>query len=235
MRKSTEQPNSRLKSDSDSQAIYQSLRNSIVEGRLGSGARLPTERALASSFGAARNTVRKTMNLLVSEGMIVRHVGRGTFVARNVLKAPKSFDKTLEFSLAELLEARLMFEPMLAELVTERASETDLASLSAYLGALRNASNWTEFKEAKYALHLAIVRATRNSFLVSTFETIIAARRKAGWGRPEKAPLPISAVREEAARDNEAIVEALRRRDAAAAREMIRAYLLRTLVSVSTG
>jgi GntR family transcriptional repressor for pyruvate dehydrogenase complex len=226
--------NSRLKSDSDSQAIYQSLRSSIVEGRLGSGTRLPTERALASSFGAARNTVRKTMTLLVNEGMIVRHVGRGTFVARNVPKAAKSSGKAPEFSLAELLEARLMFEPMLAELVVERASDTDLASLSAYLEALRNASNWTEFKEAKYALHLAIVRATRNSFLIATFETIITARRKAGWGRPGKVPLPIGAVREQAARDNAAIVEALRQRNGAAARELIRAYLLRTLMSVST-
>jgi GntR family transcriptional regulator, transcriptional repressor for pyruvate dehydrogenase complex len=233
VRKSAEHLNSRLKSDSDSQAIYQSLRSSIVDGRLGSGARLPTERALASSFGAARNTVRKTMNILVNEGMIVRHVGRGTFVAR-VPKPQKSSDRTPDFSLTELLEARLMFEPMLAELVTERASTTDLASLSAHLEALRNATNWTEFKEAKYALHLAIVRASRNSFLIATFETIIAARRKAGWGRPEKAPLPISAVREQAVRDNEAIVEALRKRDGAAAREMIRAYLVRTLMSVST-
>lgn len=223
----------RVKSDSDSQAIYQSLRSSIVEGRMRSGTRLPTERALASRFGAARNTVRKTMNLLVGEGLIIRHVGRGTFVARDAAKATETAPESPDFSLGELLEARLMFEPMLAELVTERASEADLAGLSAYLEALRNAATWTEFKEAKYAMHLAIVRASRNRFLTAMFETIIASRRKSGWGRPGGHPLPISAVREAAVRDNAEIVAALRSRDAVAAREAIRTYLLRTLMSVS--
>ena len=231
--RSPEEPSMRVKSDSDSQAIYQSLRSSIVEGRMRSGTRLPTERALASRFGAARNTVRKTMNLLVGEGLIERHVGRGTFVARDAAKVTEAVPEGPDFSLGELLEARLAFEPMLAELVTERASEADLAGLSAYLEALRNAATWTEVKEAKYAMHLAIVRASRNRFLTAMFETIIASRRKSGWGRPGGHPLPISAVREAAVRDNAEIVAALRSRDAVAAREAIRTYLLRTLMSVS--
>ena len=229
----SDEPSARLKSDSDSAAIYQSLRSSIVEGRLRTGTRLPTERALASRFGAARNTVRKTMNQLADEGLIVRHVGRGTFVARSQTTAPPVTMDEPEFSLSELLEARLMFEPALAELVAERASEEDLAALTTYLQALRNSVTWNEFKEAKYALHLAIVRASRNSFLISIFERMVESRRKAGWGRPAGHPLPMSAVREAAARDNAAIVEALTKRDAAAARELIRSYLLRTLMSVS--
>lgn len=227
-----EEVSARLKSDWDGQAIYQSLSGSIAEGRLRSGARLPTERALASRFGAARNTVRRTMNRLAAEGLIVRHVGRGTFVAPDVRPSGEAAADQPDFSLGELLEARLMFEPMLAELVAERASDETLAGLSSYLDALRRATTWSEFKEAKYALHLAIVRASGNSFLVSMFETIIAARRKAGWGRPGGHLLPIGAVREAAARDNEAIVDALVRRDTEAARELIRTYLLRTLMSV---
>jgi GntR family transcriptional repressor for pyruvate dehydrogenase complex len=228
-----DETSTRLRSDSNGLAIYQSLRNSIVDGRLRTGTRLPTERALASRFGAARNTVRKTMNQLADEGLIIRHVGRGTFVARNRAKSAAAASDEPEFSLGELLEARLMFEPMLAELVAERASDEDLAGLSAYLDALRNAATWTEFKEAKYTLHLAIIRASRNNFLISVFERIIASRRSAGWGRPGGHLLPVSAVREAAARDNAAIVEALRKRDGAAARELINTYLVRTLMSAS--
>jgi GntR family transcriptional repressor for pyruvate dehydrogenase complex len=229
-----DETSTRLKSDFNSQAIYQSLRSSIVEGRLRTGTRLPTERVLASRFGAARNTVRKTMNRLADEGLIIRHVGRGTFVARNHVTSAAAAPEEPEFSLGELLEARLIFEPALAELVAERASEKDLDGLSAYLEALHNAATWVEFKEAKYTLHLAIVRASHNNFLISVFESIMASRRKAGWDRPGGHPLPISAVREAAARDNAAIVEALRKRDAAAARELISTYLLRTLMSVSS-
>ncbi|MDB5515513.1 MAG: FadR family transcriptional regulator [Tardiphaga sp.] len=228
-----DETSTRVRSDSNSLTIYQSLRSSIVEGRLRTGTRLPTERALASRFGAARNTVRKTMNQLADEGLIIRHVGRGTFVARNRANGAAAASDEPEYSLGELLEARLMFEPMLAELVAERASDEDLAGLSAHLDALRNAATWTEFKEAKYALHLAIVRASRNNFLISVFERIIASRRGAGWGRPGGHPLPVSAVREAAARDNAAIVEALRKRDGAAARELINTYLVRTLMSAS--
>src|SRR5258708_31354146 len=126
--KHPDETSARLKSDSNSQVIYQSLRNSIVEGRLRTGTRLPTERALASRFGAARNTVRKTMNQLADEGLIIRHVGRGTFVARNRAKsAAAAASDQPAFSLGEMLEARLMFEPMLAELVAEPANDEDLA------------------------------------------------------------------------------------------------------------
>jgi DNA-binding FadR family transcriptional regulator len=223
--------NARQKADSDGQIIYQSLSGSIADGRLTSGTRLPTERALANRFGAARNTVRRAMSRLADEGLIERHVGRGTFVAKVAAPARVSLPEP-DFSLGDLLEARLMFEPMLAELVTERAAETTLAALSTYLEALNTAATWAEFKEAKYALHLAIVKASGNAFLVSVFERIIATRRKAGWGRPAGHHVPIGAVREAAVRDNAAIVEALCRRDTETARALIRAYLLRTLMSV---
>ena len=216
----------RAKSDADGRAILQTLRQSILDGAFAPGERLPTERALASRFGAARNTVRKTMQRLVEEGLIVRHVGRGSFVARQAARPDAAF------SLGELLEARLMFEPELAEIVAERASDEELAALPAHLAAIAGAASWRDFKEAKYALHLAIIRASRNSFLIAMFEAIVAARRGAGWDRPGGHRLPIGAVREAAARDNGAIVEALTRRDGAAARDLIRQYLLRTLMSV---
>lgn len=223
--------NARQKSDSDGQIIYQSLSGSIADGRLKPGTRLPTERALAARYGAARNTVRRAMSRLAGEGLIERHVGRGTFVAEVVVPVTASLPEP-DFSLGDLLEARLMFEPMLAELVTERAAATTLAALSTHLEALSTAATWVEFKEAKYALHLAIVRASGNAFLAWTFERIIATRRKAGWERPSGHHVPIGAVREAAVRDNAAIVDALCRRDTATARDLIRAYLLRTLMSV---
>ncbi|MCW3474330.1 FadR/GntR family transcriptional regulator [Limobrevibacterium gyesilva] len=218
---------SRSKSDADGQAIYRSLKELIAGGRMPAGARLPTERALATQFRAARNTVRKTMNQLADEGLVIRHVGRGTFVAEAA--APRSGP---DYSLDELLEARLLFEPALVDLVVERATESDLAGLSHHLHTLRAAETWTEFKEAKYALHLAIVRAAKNRFLEGVFESIILSRRRSGWGRPGGRPIAVSAVRETAVRDNAAIIDALRQRDRTAARELIRTYLLRTLLSV---
>lgn len=56
------------------------LRDRIL-GEMGPGARLPTEADLCASYGVSRITVRQALNSLVSEGMLVRTPGRGTYVA----------------------------------------------------------------------------------------------------------------------------------------------------------
>ncbi len=215
----------RAKAARDGSTIYGEVRAAIVNGAFPAGSRLPTERELAVQFSAARNTVRRTMGRLAEEGLIVRHVGRGTFVADDVAgRAPDE-----EYTLAELLEARLLFEPSLPDLVVERVTPADIAAMEASLGDMRAADTWVDFKEAKYGLHLAIAHASQNRFIVSIFEQILASRRRAGWGRSGGHRRPLSAVREAAFRENAEIVDALKAKDADAAREAIRTYLVRTL------
>ncbi|MBJ3778253.1 FadR family transcriptional regulator [Acuticoccus sp. 2012] len=221
----------REKSASDGHTIYGEVRAAIENGAFPPGSRLPPERDIATRFQAARNTVRKTMKRLADEGLVVRHVGRGTFVAETVTAGPPGG----EYTLGELLEARLLFEPNLPDLVVERADLHDLDDMVACLEAMREAGDWAAFKEAKYALHLAIARASHNRFIVTIFEQILASRRRAGWQRPGSHPTLLSRVREAAYRENLEIVEALRVKDAAAAREAISAYLVRTLAAASTG
>jgi GntR family transcriptional regulator len=58
------------------------LRADIREGRLPEGSRLPSERELIESFGAARGTVRQAIAELRTEGLIVIEHGRGAYVRR---------------------------------------------------------------------------------------------------------------------------------------------------------
>jgi GntR family transcriptional regulator len=46
------------------------------------GSPAPSERELVQHFGVARMTVRQALDALVSEGLLERVPGRGTFVAR---------------------------------------------------------------------------------------------------------------------------------------------------------
>ena len=216
----------RAKSELDSQLMYRELKSEIMNGVYSAGSRLPTERALAEHFGIARNSVRKTLNLLAEEGLIIRHVGRGTFVRSRV--------GTDEFTLSELLEARLLFEPGLPDLVVERVTPELIAEMEDSLERVRTAESWEQFKEAKYAVHMAIARSSRNRFIISIFEQIVESRRRAAWGRPGHQPAPVLVVREAAYRDNMVIVDALRCGDTDKAREAIRDYLLRTLSNVSS-
>jgi GntR family transcriptional regulator len=59
--------------------IYLVLREQLQEGRFASG--MPAEMVLAQQFGVGRVTVRRALEQLVDEGLIVRTAGRGTWPA----------------------------------------------------------------------------------------------------------------------------------------------------------
>ncbi|MEV7722650.1 GntR family transcriptional regulator [Streptomyces sp. NPDC088184] len=60
--------------------IADALRKRIRSGDLAPGARLPGEPALVKSYGVAKETARRALTLLVSEGLAVRRKGSGTYV-----------------------------------------------------------------------------------------------------------------------------------------------------------
>jgi GntR family transcriptional regulator len=61
--------------------LYQLLRRKILSGAWRPGDRLPSETALVEQFDVSRATVRQAFDELVSDGLIYRKRGRGTFVA----------------------------------------------------------------------------------------------------------------------------------------------------------
>jgi GntR family transcriptional regulator len=63
---------------------HQQLRNILAElatTQLEPGDMLPSERQLCTDYGVSRITVREALGQLVSEGLLVRTQGKGTFVA----------------------------------------------------------------------------------------------------------------------------------------------------------
>lgn len=61
--------------------LARELRSAILQQRYADGARLPTEAELAEEYRVSRQTVRRAFHDLVSEGMVYRVPGRGTFAA----------------------------------------------------------------------------------------------------------------------------------------------------------
>lgn len=56
------------------------LRSQIQAGKLQSGRVMPSETTLMQTHGLARGTVRKAIDALAEEGLVIRVQGRGTFV-----------------------------------------------------------------------------------------------------------------------------------------------------------
>ena len=55
------------------------IRDAIRNGEYADGRQLPTEEQLAATYPVSRQTVRRAMQDLVSEGIIYRVAGRGTY------------------------------------------------------------------------------------------------------------------------------------------------------------
>ncbi len=60
-------------------------------------AQVPTEEALMEMFGVSRSTVRKAVQRLVDEAILVRRQGKGTFVSRPTPKIVHSIDRMAPF------------------------------------------------------------------------------------------------------------------------------------------
>ena len=55
----------------------------LIEGVWKPGAVLPSEAQLAAAFGVSQGTVRKALDALAAENLVIRRQGRGTFVAEH--------------------------------------------------------------------------------------------------------------------------------------------------------
>jgi len=108
---STRQTESVQKTASDPlyQQIRRSILNGITSGTHGAGHRLPSESELAHGFGTTRTTVRQALSLLVFEGLVVRHNGRGSFVSdRPVIRSTIDSRRCLTFEEQVALTGRIV-------------------------------------------------------------------------------------------------------------------------------
>jgi DNA-binding FadR family transcriptional regulator len=210
----------------DAESLRLALKRELQSDRWQGGERLPTERVLGERFGLARNTVRRALQALEDEGLITRHVGRGTFKSVGSPPSPDTMalDAIVGASPADVIECRLAFEPELAPLVVARASQADLDRMAECLRRADLAEDVAGFETWDAALHDAIAVATRNQAMIAMARALAKVRLQAEWGElkarsmtPErKAALQV---------EHRAIVDAFRRRDTADARAMLREHI----------
>ena len=74
--------------------VYLTLRNSVLQGLLAPGDRLPSSREAASDYGVSRGVLEEVYDQLVEEGLLERIVGRGTFIAKRTASGAARNGKT---------------------------------------------------------------------------------------------------------------------------------------------
>ncbi len=217
----------------DAQALRSVLARELRSDRWREGERLPTEREFGERYGMARNTVRRALQALEDEGLIVRHVGRGTFkavVAASYwgLFGPEGVEGA---SPADVVECRLAFEPELAPLVVAHANQLDLDRMEECLRGGEAAEDIAEFEAWDAALHDAIAVATRNQAMVAVSRALARVRLQAEWGQLKARSMTVER-RAAVQAEHRAIVEAFCRRDKADARAKLREHILHVHVSM---
>lgn len=112
------------------QALANRLRGEIADGLYRDGVRLPTEAELAVAHGVSRQTVRRAFHDLVSEGIVHRVPGRGTFASETTgryLRQLGSIEDLMNLSTDTTME---IVSPMRRQVDIEAASrlrlDTDL-------------------------------------------------------------------------------------------------------------
>ncbi len=165
-----------------SEQLLQTLTEKIDSGAWRPGARLPTERELARQYAVGRNTVRRALGDLERRGLIVRQVGRGTFVSEaHPMEFPNGIRPTV-VNPEEMMEARLLIEPLLARLVVARASVAELDEIRSLAKRGDEARSMAEFEQWDNKFHRAIARASKNQYLIGIVEGMHSIRRSEEWG-----------------------------------------------------
>lgn len=80
------------------QVIYRAILKKINKGDYVKETAIPSENELALKYGVSRMTARKSVDMLVAEGYLFRHKGKGTFVTgrRNLVREEISLTARLE-------------------------------------------------------------------------------------------------------------------------------------------
>ena len=112
------------------------IRDAIRNGEYADGRQLPTEEQLSASFSVSRQTVRRAMQDLVSEGIIYRVAGRGTYPVAEEDRYVNHFGSVEELMALSLDTECQVVSPLQRKVDVETASRLRLRSDEIFTVAL---------------------------------------------------------------------------------------------------
>ena len=194
---------------------YTALRNLIVSSdvyRSRTDIRLD-ERQLAQDFGISRTPVREAMVQLEREGFVRSVPRRGVYVVRKT-----------KSEVIELIQAWAALESMAARLITQSASDADIAGLRRMFTTFEGDklhAKLDEYSEVNIAFHQTIIELSGNQVLIRLAENLFTHMRLirgSTIGEDDRV--------ERSIRDHMNIIHALEARDTERAEDLVRQHAL---------
>ena len=176
-----------VKSEKISELILQQIKDAILSGTMKPGDRLPSERELVNRFQASRISVREALKSLETSGLLKIKPGSGVFVAEVNSKAiSRSLSSMLRIqrsSFNELTEARIVFEPSIARLASEKITPEDFLKMEENIQqavASINSNSPTFALDIEF--HSIIAEATHNPVITLTMKTFFDVLKEMAHG-----------------------------------------------------
>jgi GntR family transcriptional repressor for pyruvate dehydrogenase complex len=215
------------------QSVFEDLLEEIVQGRYAPLQALPPEGELATAAGVSRLTVREALKKLQAQNVVEVRRGLGTYVnptaqwtdLEAILRAAAAAADTPDVSL-RLLEIRRMVETGAAELAAANATEEELDRMADAITALESAhaaGDLDAVTASDLAFHDAVFRASANPFLpvvLGPLGQLLYSMRRETSSFPE--------VQVHAIEHHTLVLEAIRSRDPARARQAMEAHIDQT-------
>ncbi|MEX0842562.1 MAG: GntR family transcriptional regulator, partial [Xanthobacteraceae bacterium] len=171
------------------------------------------ERQLAQQFGISRTPVREAMAQLEREGFIRSVPRRGVYVVRKTKR-----------EVLEMITAWAALESMAARLITQNASDDEIAALRRMFVTFHSgqvAAHLDEYSEVNIEFHQTIIRMSSNSVLIDLAENLFTHMRMIR----RKTIVEKDRVHR-SIHDHMHIIEALEARDTERAEELVRNHAL---------
>jgi GntR family transcriptional regulator, transcriptional repressor for pyruvate dehydrogenase complex len=155
-----------------SEEIRLALLGAIRTGTLAPGSSLPSERELAEQFNVARTSVREAMQGLISLGVVERR-GNRSLVTEHLPDLSLYEEDHRKSRVLELFEVRKIIEVPLAELVSKRATDADLALIRGIADRFSEDMEIAEFRQLDREFHTALAAACSNRLLAEVYGKVL--------------------------------------------------------------
>lgn len=192
--------------------VAERLRSRIFAHELPQGGWID-EQALALEYGISRTPLREALKVLAAEGLVVLKPRRGCYVT-----------ELSEQDIDEVFPVMAMLEGRVAELAARRATSADFSRLAAIHEDLEKhaaANNADRFFEANQRFHTALQEIAGNRYLAQLIDD---ARKLIKLTRRDS--LRLEGRLKQSLQEHREILEALRAKDAAQARQAMHDHLL---------
>lgn len=197
-----------------------------IEARAGTqdDSRLPPEPKLCETLGMSRGRLRTVLKRLENEGLIWRHIGKGTFIGPRHVQADNT-SLSAVISLDDLLDARLVLEPQLAAQAAIHATPADITAMEQCLSEMEASGPFMHWKRLDERLHRTIAEATHNALLLMLYDTMRTQMRITLDSRIEAVYSPMTGPRQDTDAEHHQLVHAIRTHNPDRAEQAMREHL----------